>query len=283
MEAPGQAIPGKDERPIALIKLGGSVLTRKRETEKLRPKVLARLAREVAQVHSHQVVLLHGAGGFGHPGAARFGLARAPTDDHPASERGRGASIVSAEVRRLHLAVLRELVRVGARPWSVPLAGHALQTEGRLVSLESSAVVSTLARGQLPVSFGDVVPDTVWGTSILSADTIAVELARTLHPEVVLFVSDVDGIYAPGSVGRRARLPVVDPAVVRSLEPASGVPDVTGGIRGKAKAMLAIAGLGVDAGLISGLSDGAIPRALQRRGRGEDGSWALAGESGDAR
>ena len=278
MEVLGPSAPEQETRPIAIIKLGGSVLTRKRETEKLRPKVLARLAREVADIRSHRVVLLHGAGGFGHPGAVRFGLARAPTPDHPASERSRGASIVSAEVRRFHLAVLRELVRAGARPWSVPVAGHVQQTEGRLVRLDASAFSSALSRGQLPLSFGDVVPDTAWGTSILSADTIALELARSLRPQVVLFVSDVDAIHSPGSAGRATRLPIVDETVVRSLKMAPGVPDVTGGIRAKAEAILAIARLGVDAGLISGLSDGAIPRAL--RGGREDGSWALAAGPG---
>ncbi|MCW6167745.1 MAG: hypothetical protein LVQ64_04765 [Thermoplasmatales archaeon] len=95
--------------PIAVVKLGGSVLTRKRESEKLRPKVLARLAREVSGVRTHRIVLLHGAGGFGHPGAVRFGLSRPPDGSASPAERIRGAAIVSAEVRRLHLAVLRAI------------------------------------------------------------------------------------------------------------------------------------------------------------------------------
>ncbi len=275
MQVGGRADPAVDPRPIAVVKLGGSVLTRKHETEKVRPKVLARLAEEVAGVTTHRLVLLHGAGGFGHPGAARFGLAHAPSPEHPLTERGRGASIVSVEVRRLHLAVLRALVHAGARPWSVPMSGHCEQAEGRLVTLDSAPLQAALERGFLPVSFGDVVPDAVWGTSILSADTIAVALVPALHPERVLFVSDVAGIYAPGRAGRRAVIHEITDEVVESLEPQTGAPDVTGGIRGKARAMRAIARLGVDAGLISGLSDGAISRAL--RGTGEDGSWARAG------
>lgn len=264
-----------DQRPLAVIKLGGSVLTRKRETEKLRPKVLARLSEEIAGVTTHRLILLHGAGGFGHPGAARFALAQAPSAEHPASERARGASIVSAEVRRLHLAVLRALLGAGARPWSVPMAGHCAQSEGRLSSLDVAGVSAAIVRGQLPVSFGDVVPDAAWGTSILSADTLALALARALRPERVLFVSDVPGIYAPGGTGRRSVIREITRPVVASLAPPARAVDVTGGIRGKAEAMLAIAALGVDAGLISGLSDGAISRAL--RGKGEDGSWAHAG------
>ncbi len=264
--------------PIAVVKLGGSVLTRKRESEKLRPKVLARLAREVAEVRTHRIVLLHGAGGFGHPGAVRFGLSLPPNGSASPTERIRGAAIVSAEVRRLHLAVLRALVDAGARPWSVPMATHAEQEEGRLAHIDLDPIDRALAGGFVPVSFGDVVPDRVWGSSILSADTIAVELAERLRPDRVVFVSDVPGVYSPGAAGRRHVVRELTDEVYSALAPAPGAPDATGGIRGKVAAMRAIARRGVNAGLISGLSDGALSRALRDDGS-TDGSWARAESS----
>ncbi len=263
--------------PVVIVKLGGSVVTRKREVERLRPKVLARLAREIAEVRDRRVVLLHGAGSFGHPGAKRFGLSLPPGKGTSGAERIRGAAIVSAEVRRLHLAVLRELVRAGASPASVPMATHARNRAGELVHLDPSAMKSALEGGFLPVSFGDVVPDEAWGSSILSADTIAVALVAPLRAERVVFVSDVEGVLE-GPPGRR-RTPVgeVTAATIAALRPPAGTPDVTGGIRGKVTAMLAIAAAGVDAGLISGLSDGAVSRAI--RGGTEYGSWARARSS----
>jgi isopentenyl phosphate kinase len=263
--------------PVVLVKLGGSVITRKREVERLRPKVLARLAREVVDVRDRRVVLLHGAGSFGHPGAKRFGLALPPGAGTSGAERARGAAIVAAEVRRLHLAVLRELVRAGGSPASVPMATHARNRAGELVHLDPAPVQAALHDGFLPVSFGDVVPDEEWGSSILSADTIAVALAPALGAERVVFVSDVEGILE-GPPGRR-RVPVreVTADTVAALAPAAGNRDVTGGIRGKAKAMLAIAAAGADAGLISGLSDGAVSRAI--RGGREYGSWACGRSS----
>ncbi|MGI0055416.1 MAG: isopentenyl phosphate kinase [Thermoplasmata archaeon] len=260
--------------PLAVVKLGGSVITRKREIEKLRPKVLARLSAELAAVQSHRVILLHGAGGFGHPGAVRFGLASPPSPEIRAPARARGAAIVSAEVRRLHLAVLRSLVAAGARPWSVPMSTHVVHEAGRLEAIDLEPFAAALGSGVLPVSFGDVVHDRAWGSSILSADTIALRLAEALHPDRVLFVSDVPGVYAPGTTGRRNVLRSITEEVYRSLDPKPGAPDVTGGIRGKAGVMLAIARLGVNAGLISGLSDGALSRALN--GAMDDGSWARA-------
>jgi len=267
------AAPEPVRRPV-VIKLGGSVITRKREVERLRPKLLARLAAEVASCSEVPRILLHGAGSFGHPGAVRFGLARPPAPGDSAGERARGAAIVATEVRRLHLSVLKELVRAGAAPASVPMATHARNREGRLVALDPAPFSEALARGLLPVSFGDVVPDEAWGASILSADTIAVELARALRPERVIFVSDVPGVLEGPPTGRRRAVPEVTESVVAALRPASGAPDVTGGIRGKAEAMLAIARLGADAGIISGLKDGELPRAI--RGESVYGSWARA-------
>lgn len=264
------------ETPPVVVKLGGSVITRKREVERLRPKVLARLAREVAGCRDRPVVLLHGAGSFGHPGAVRFGLATPPSgpEDHRGARRLRGAAIVSASVRRLHDRVLTALLEAGASPLSIPVQSHARMQAQHLVELDDRPFRSALASGGLPVSFGDVVPDSAWGFSILSADTIAVELARRLGASRVLFVSDVEGIYARDPEGRRAVVPVVTPEVVASLAPRPGVADVTGGIRGKAEAMLDVARAHADAGLISGLKDGALSRAL--RGERVYGSWCPA-------
>ncbi|MCI4369361.1 MAG: isopentenyl phosphate kinase family protein [Thermoplasmata archaeon] len=268
-------MPTTPYRPV-VVKLGGSVITRKREVERVRAKVLGRLANELAgYAPSGGLVVLHGAGSFGHPGAVRWGLADAPTVPPKGGARVRGASIVSAEVRRLHVTVLRALVEAGANPWSVPAASVAKNRAGRLVEFDAAPFISALSAGALPVSFGDVVPDLDWGSSILSADTIAVELARRLPAERVVFVSDVEGILSdPGGGGRRSVIPTVTREVVEHLAPRPKAPDVTGGIRGKAEAMLTIASSGAHAGLISGLKGGALSRAI--RGEMVYGSWASA-------
>jgi isopentenyl phosphate kinase len=261
---------------VTIVKLGGSVLTRKRERESLRPKILARLAAELTESPG-PLVILHGAGSFGHPDARKFQLAEPPGDSGVTPERRRGAAIVSREVRRLHAAVLHSLLDAGLDPWSVPGATVGRNRSGVLDDLDSAPFADALAAGVTPVSFGDVVLDDAWGFSILSADTIAVELARELPAHRVLFVSDVGGIFEPGATRRKVAVPVVTAELVDRLRPSPGVPDVTGGIRGKAEAMLAIADDGADAGLISGLSDGALSRAL--KGDRVYGSW-VAGSRG---
>ncbi len=261
-------------RPVVVVKLGGSLLTRKREVEKARPKVLARLAEELAAASDRPLVLLHGAGSFGHPGARRFGLAGPPAPGASSTERTRGAAIVSSEVRRLHLLVLRELLRAGVPAWSVPPSTHALNRAGRSASLDLAPIERALEQRTVPVSFGDVVPDEAWGFSVLSADTIAVELARQLPVGRVVFASDVPGIFTGPNRSARSIAGELTDELLAGLRPREGAADVTGGIRAKAEAMRAIALAGADAVLISGLSDGALLRAV--RGEAVYGSWAHA-------
>jgi isopentenyl phosphate kinase len=263
------------ERPLVVVKLGGSVITRKREVERLRPKILERLARELASVTEVRLIIVHGAGSFGHPGARRFGLARPPEPTVAPARRARGAAVVAAEVRRLHYSVLKALVGAGASPLSVPIATHARNRAGALVAFDATPFTDALARGHVPVSFGDVVPDDAWGSSILSADTIALALVPVLHPVRVVFASDVPGILEGPPGRRRTVAREVTDDVIAGLAPESAATDVTGGIRGKASVMRAIASAGADAGLISGLTDGALSRAI--RGEGVNGSWAHAG------
>jgi isopentenyl phosphate kinase len=260
-----------EEVPV-VVKLGGSVLTRKREAARLRPKVLRRLSEELATPGLPPVVLVHGAGSFGHPGAVRWNLARAPVDADERARRLRGASIVTTEVRQLHNLVLQALVDAGLCPLSIPPQPISVNSRGELTRFELEPFRRALARGAVPVSFGDVVLDEEWDFSILSADTIAVQLVRGLPSRRLVFVSDVEGILSPAEPGQR-RHPIarLTPSVLDSLKETPGVADVTGGIRGKAEAMLAAARAGADAGLISGLRHGALSRAL--RGESVYGSW----------
>jgi isopentenyl phosphate kinase len=256
-----------------ILKLGGSLLTRKREEGRLRPKLVRRLSQEVATAPG-PLVLLHGAGSFGHHGAERAGLAAPPSVDIPEGRRRRGAVLVSAQVRELHLRLLRGLTDAGVPAFSVPAGASAVNRAGRLETLDPAPFARALERGVVPVSFGDVVPDAEWGFSILSADILALALAAPLGARRVIFASDVDGVleYPAAKTGRPRVLPRVDRSSLAGLLARPGGPDVTGGIRGKLEVVLALAESGVDAGIISGLRHGTLARALA--GKEVHGSWA---------
>ncbi len=62
---------------VVFLKLGGSLITDKRQAETPRPDVIARLAAEIAaaraQVPTMQLVIGHGSGSFGHVVGRRYG------------------------------------------------------------------------------------------------------------------------------------------------------------------------------------------------------------------
>jgi isopentenyl phosphate kinase len=101
-------------------------------------------------------------------------------------------------------------------------------------------ITHALERGLYPLLHGDIVPSDE-GYVVISGDDIAVELARFYKPSAVIFLMNVDGIYTapPGTpsaekIGRlKADL---------SVEGTSGI-DVTGGVKKKIEAGLAIAAL----------------------------------------
>lgn len=262
--------------PVTVVKLGGSIVTRKSEEFRLRPKVLVRLAEELArgwEKGAHPLVVLHGAGSFAHP------LAKAYHLDEELSHRPsrpRGPALTAYGVRRLHLQVMKALLEAGLPARSLPPFPAAVNRTRVLERFDVASFRRVLETGEVPVSFGDVVEDLdpVWGCSILSADQIAHRLAKELPAPRVLFVSDVPGVWVPAPHGGQqvlAELGEEVPASLKPPEPSSGRKDATGGIRKKVEWMIRIHETGSRAGLISGLQRDALSRAL--RGETVNGTW----------
>ncbi|MCL4324363.1 MAG: isopentenyl phosphate kinase [Candidatus Thermoplasmatota archaeon] len=257
---------------VLVVKLGGSILTRKREESSLRKKVLARLAKELAEGWQASgkggLVVLHGAGSFGHPWARKWHLADPPSPSD--RDRVRGAALTSYHVRILHNAVLRALLDAGLPALSFPPLPISGNKEGNLAKFDLAPLTDAIAGGSIPLTFGDVVRDEAWGYSILSGDDIALELAAKTKVDRVIFVSDVDGILSPKAP--HTLVPRLTEGLLEELKPTPGVPDVTGGIRGKAETMLAIGRTGTRTVLLNGLSGGRLKSAVA----GEEvyGTWA---------
>lgn len=130
----------------------------------------------------------------------------------------------------------------------------------------------SLQERAIPITCGGVVSDTTWGSSVLSADSIAYLFAKHNRVERVVFASDVDGILDKWPCG--SVVPRLDwlPRAVHQ----TGRVDTTGGIRQKAKMMRAISKAGVDAGMVSGLQHGVLSSAIS--GSTEKGTWILGQE-----
>ncbi len=255
--------PGASGVPIRIVKLGGSVITKKDAAEGVaETDVLARLAREVV-AGGGETIVLHGAGSFGHPGAAKYGLKKGLG----AKGALKGAAEVRASVARLNGLVIEALWQAGAAPWPLPPSSVATMREGALKRIDWEIFDAALGRGLVPVSHGDVVLDDTLGVSILSADDIAAALSRHLHPTLVVFAVNVDGVFDRDPAAPHAaliqRLKASDKVAIS--EGSGTGADVTGAMAAKLKAAQAIAFGGARVRIVNGLVPGRVGDALAGR------------------
>lgn len=224
---------------MLLVKLGGSVLTDKGRIRTARRAAIARLARELAQVRD-DLVVVHGAGSFGHILASRHHLHEGVTDRRQLAAGAR----VQRDVKFLDGLVIDALLDAGLAP--VALAPSALLAldDGRLASFDVSVFQDYVKMGLTPVTFGDVVRDRTRGFAICSGDILMLELAKAFRPARAIFVADVDGLFTADPKRRRtARF--LGSVTADDLEGIDFTParsaDVTGSIEGKVRRMLEIA------------------------------------------
>lgn len=248
---------------VQLIKLGGSVLTDKASDEPtIRQDVLDRLAGELAK-DDHEIVLVHGAGSFGHPLARAHDLIEGVDD----AKTAQGMARVHANVRRMDLAVLDALDDAGRPAVSLPPFGSLGFSDGKPGSWNLVPIHRCLGMGLTPVTFGDVVLDTTRGATIASGDQLMVELTRFLRPERALFVIDEDGVYEtpPGEDGGDPLTEIAQGELQAIKEAAGGAKgaDVTGGMAGKLAAADHMLRYTDEVGFINGLEPGRLVDALQ--------------------
>lgn len=244
------------------MKLGGSVLTDKTRHRTPRHDVLDRLAAELAQAPG-PLVVVHGAGSYGHVVAREHALTRG---DDGAAPRRLGFAQVHAEVRELTNLVLAALRRAGLPAVSHSTYDLARLQGGELLYFAHGAVAETLAAGFVPVLSGDGVLDAARGYGILSGDVLMVELARALRPRQVAFVTDVDGVHDrdPREPGAVLLQDVRDAAPGgAAVGGAARAPDVTGGMAGKVRrAREAARAGGVPVHVVNGLAPGRLADLL---------------------
>ncbi|MEW6443414.1 MAG: isopentenyl phosphate kinase [bacterium] len=223
---------------LKILKIGGSVLTdRSVERPRVRRALLARLAAEIAaawRAGGFRLLLIHGAGSFGHPIVRRTGIERGLANE---SHR-----IAFAETQRLQSVlngiVVRALLREGLPAFPFQASANAVLERGEIRSFSLEAVAGLLSWGLVPVLNGVPAVDVERGCSILSGDVLAGHLAARLGAVELLHGTDVRGIYSadPATDPAARFLPQIDLRAGGVLPTGIGgstATDVTGGMRKK--------------------------------------------------
>ncbi|MHC1680171.1 MAG: isopentenyl phosphate kinase [Methanomassiliicoccales archaeon] len=245
---------------MILVKLGGSVITDKGRYRTFDPETTGRLAEEIAST-GKDVIIVHGAGSFGHMLAKEHRLHIGITEDSQLL----GASQVMSDVRELDLVVCRQMSAKGLQVVPLPPASCAVMKDGTLDHLDLENFKSYLELGMVPVTFGDVVRDEVRGLSICSGDQLMAALAREFRPSKVIFVTDVDGVFTadPTQDPQAKLIETVDQKVLDALPRTERNVDVTGSIFTKIRYMIDMASLTDECLVLNGKIAGRLEAAIR--------------------
>jgi len=243
---------------MILIKLGGSVITDKSSYKRFNKDVVSRLCREIKD-SGKDVMIVHGAGSFGHVIAKEFELQKG----HIRKDQIDAVTKVSRDVRELNLLMIGELIDAGIPAVSIPTGSCSVMDDGTLV-MNEEILRGYLGLGIVPVMFGDVVLDRKKGFGICSGDVIMGSLTDIFSPEMVVFVSDIDGLYdRDPKVTKDAKLIAdVNEKVLDSIPEETTVADVTGGVHSKMRIMLNLSSNSRDCILVNGMVDGRLRTLL---------------------
>lgn len=237
---------------IRVLKIGGSILTDKSGEKGALPEEIERVAGEVAS-RPHDLVLVHGAGSFGHIPARKYGL--------PQKFSPEGLRVTHESVVRLNLLLLEALAEAGVESLPVHPLSCLTLSGGRIESFATEPIREMLEEGIMPLLHGDVAMDLTRRAGIVSGDQLVSYLARALRAEVVAVGCNVDGVLFSGrpmAEVKRSDLPMIESAIGGS----AGV-DVTGGMKGKLDELLDLADMGISSVIFNASREGNIVRALQ--------------------
>ena len=215
-----------------VLKLGGSLITDKTEVEVIDRTRLKQVSKAIGAHADEPLVVIHGGGSFGHHAASEHGIS---------TERGtrdpRAVRSVTRAMDQLNDEVVDALQAVGIPAIGLPPRALAVKDEDGDLTLASLAIERLVEEGFVPVLHGDLVAHARKGTSVLSGDTIAVEVTQNMPITRVGFCSGVPGVLdESGSV--ISYISAFDD-VATVLRNTDGE-DVSGGMATKVRSLLAI-------------------------------------------
>lgn len=246
---------------IVVVKIGGSVLTRMHASgPDLHEERLAALLPDLRNCND-AVVLVHGSGSFGKPPALKYGYLGGKLG----ADRAATVSAVSADLERLHAALLERLRQADLAPASLGVSPLFAWQRQRVTIRHSRVVRECCERGLLPVvGSGFVADHDTGGFAICSSDAMAARLAIALEARALVFATDAAGVCSDYPHNSRAHESLApNDAALSGVRPAAA--DVTGGMAEKLRYGFLAANSGIATHVIDGRVAGNLAATLQGR------------------
>lgn len=209
---------------MIIVKMGGSVITDKSKYRTFRKDTTDNIIRILKDI-KEDIVLVHGGGSFGHIKANEYGIP-GPVNDNTRY----GFSVIHHDMMHLNYLVASALLDFEIPSVSVP-PSSIISGESRNYSIVSDY----LEYGITPVTFGDVYLKDRDNFGIYSGDDLVLDLSQILKPRLVVFMTDVDGLYNKNpNLYKDAELLATSDDSARFQ---NHLIDVTGGIESKYRKM----------------------------------------------
>ena len=218
---------------MQILKLGGSVLTKKHGFMEADTASIARLAAAVGRAYKagvRDLIIVHGAGSFGHAPVLKYKL----NDGVRTKKQTWACALTHSACAHFSSHVTDALIKAGVPAISVPPADIARSRNRRIVFMDRKVVFDKLKAGYVPVLFGDMLPDSALGCSVCSGDQIVSYFGK--YAKRVVMATNVDGVLADGKLV--PRITGKNFAQVSRHLRCSGAPDVTGGMEGKIREIM---------------------------------------------
>lgn len=225
---------------VTLLKLGGSLITDKKQRSTLRPEILEQLAKEIRfaldKQPDLQLVIGHGSGSFGHFEANEHNTIKGVLT----KAQWHGFASVNRIAAELNFHVASAFADKGIPIFRVQPSASAIAREGMIQTMEIQPIIRAVDNGLIPLVYGDVAFDDILGGTIVSTETVFRYLTSKLPVQRILLLGEVDGVYDNhGDV-----IPQITSKnfedIQLALKGSDGV-DVTGGMLTKVQDMLQLA------------------------------------------
>jgi isopentenyl phosphate kinase len=236
---------------LALIKLGGSVVTFKEKPLTANFEAINNITRVIATIKI-PLIVVHGGGSFGHYWSVKYDMHTKPYDYD-----AYGISIVHESMMCLNQIIVNSMIKERINAYTVMPSNFT--SSHRPIIRKIDELQDIAENGIIPVTFGDIIHINKRKYSILSGDVIMRILSQVLHPSKVIFTLNVDGIYK--NIKTKETIKEIKSSN-RSIELSTIEDDVTGGMRRKVTEAFKIARSGVDVLMVNGLNPERIINAI---------------------
>ena len=154
-----------------LLKFGGSLITKKNSDI---PKINIDNLEEIGKLlnnDKYDLIIVHGAGCFGHPIAKKFNLIDGLNES---PEQKESIKEIRHQMKELNQILCKIIESQGIKTKSI-IPSESMRTRGarHISKFPKQIFDKAISEGNIPITFGDITEDELQGINVLSGDVLS--------------------------------------------------------------------------------------------------------------